>query len=40
MYLKETGIDGANWVGSGGGLLFDQLGDYQLFREYTAPWSE
>jgi len=21
-------------------LLFDKLGDYQLFKEYPAPWSE
>jgi hypothetical protein len=28
------------WFHKESRLLFDKLNDYQLFKEYPAPWSE
>jgi hypothetical protein len=43
--LRKIGIDGTNWirlaqdrVHKESSLLFDKLSDYQLFKEYPAPW--
>jgi hypothetical protein len=61
MDLRETGIDGANWIqlaqdrvqwqafvsmvmnlrfNKESRLFFDKLSNYQLFKDYPAPWSK
>jgi hypothetical protein len=50
MDLREIGIDGANWIRLAqervqwrafvSTVMFDKLSDYQLFKEYPAPWRE
>jgi hypothetical protein len=51
MDLREIAIDGVNWIQLAQDMVqwrtfvntagfLDKLSDYQLFKEYPAPWSE
>jgi hypothetical protein len=41
MDFRKIGIDGSTFeFHKESRLLFDKLSDYQLFKEYPAPWSK